>query len=117
MREGEKRYSEWIALCTDAITEHRPSFALAFRQAQAINYASYRGMYVIVKNDEDKDVYVDMDKVRRYDDLIAQGDEGARRHHQGWVTGRSDWSALQAPVSASVAASTGWMGFTTAPDD
>lgn len=72
MPQGEKMYAEWIALCTEAITAHRPAFALAFREAQAVNLAAYRGMYVIVKDDEDRDVYVDVDRSRRYDDLIAQ---------------------------------------------
>jgi hypothetical protein len=69
---GEKVYEEWIARCTDAITEYRPAFALAFRQAQAINLANYRSGFVIVKDDEGKDVYVDLDESRRYDDLVAQ---------------------------------------------
>lgn len=75
MPEGERRYREWITLCTEAIMEYRPAFALAFRQSQTINYADYRGMYVIVKDesgDEAKDIWVNMDMVRRYDDLITR---------------------------------------------
>ena len=70
---GEQRYADWIRRCAVAIETYRPAFALRFRQAQ-IWYPSDHGLgtYVIVKDDAGADQWVNMDTVRKHEELIGQ---------------------------------------------
>jgi hypothetical protein len=73
MPVGEQRYADWIRRCAVAIETYRPAFALRFRQAQ-IWYPSDHGLgtYVIVKDDAGADQWVNMDTVRKHEELIGQ---------------------------------------------
>jgi hypothetical protein len=72
MPEGAKRYSAWIDECTTAIEQHRPAFALQFRVTVGAQLYPSEHMWVIVKDEDGKDVWVDMERVRGYEERVAK---------------------------------------------
>lgn len=70
--EGRKRYAEWVALCTEAIEQYRPAYALKFRQAQVAPRRGAPGLWSIVKVEGSPDRYVSMDEIDRYRAVVEQ---------------------------------------------